>query len=133
MYIEPTPAQLQTFVGDADGEPVFMLNLLRFKDTADGVLASEGISGADAYARYAAAVAPHLARVGGELVWAGGCDPALIGPSDAEWDLVALVRYPNRQAFVAMVSDADYLKTAALRSAALADSRLIPCRGLPAQ
>jgi hypothetical protein len=30
-----------------------------------------------------------------------------------------------------MVSNADYLQTSKLRTAALADSRLIPCAGLP--
>jgi len=131
MHIEPTPAQVQTFVAAADEQPLFMLNLLRFKEIADGPLLAENISGGEAYGRYAAAVAPHLARVGGELSWAGACSPALIGPEAGEWDLVAIVRYPSRQAFLDMISDPSYLETASLRSAALADSRLIPCAALP--
>lgn len=130
MHIEPTPAQLAAFVGATAAEPLYMLNLLRFKTTADGVLAAENISGTEAYDRYAAAVGLHLARVGGELFWAGACSRALIGPDDGEWDVVAIARYPNRQAFLDMISDPAYLETAALRSAALADSRLIPCGDL---
>ena len=127
MNIEPTPAQLEAFLGASGTEPLFMLNLLRFKDTADGPLAAENISGAEAYGRYAAAVAPHLARVGGQVHRAGACSPALIGPEAGEWDLVAIARYPTRQAFFDMISEPSYLETAALRSAALSDSRLIPC------
>jgi uncharacterized protein (DUF1330 family) len=104
-----------------------MLNLLRFKDRADGLLESEGISGAEAYARYAAETQHHLERVGGEVLWAGACDRALIGPTDGEWDVAAVVRYPSRSAFLEMVADPDYIQTSQIRTAALADSRLLPC------
>ncbi|HEX3433008.1 MAG TPA: DUF1330 domain-containing protein [Solirubrobacteraceae bacterium] len=132
MHIDPTPEQAQAFGAQADAtEPVFMLNLLRFKERADGIDADEGLSGIEAYQRYAAATAGHLQRVGGELLWAGVCGAALIGPSDVEWDVAAVVRYPSRSAFLEMVSDADYQATTAHRSAGLADSRLIPCAGAP--
>ena len=128
MHVDPTQAQFQAFAESAAAEdPVYMLNLLRFKERADGPLESEGISGAEAYARYAAATQPHLDRVGGELLWAGACDSALIGPTDGEWDVAAVVRYPSRSAFLEMVGDPDYLETSRIRTAALADSRLLPC------
>src|SRR5947209_12443241 len=74
MHIDPTRTQAQSFATTADrAEPVFMLNLLRFK---------EG-TGAESYARYSAAAREHLARVGGAIVWAGACDEALIGPEAA--------------------------------------------------
>ena len=131
MFVDPEADQVAAFAAAAasDASPVFMLNLLRFKESADGVLGDEGISGADAYARYSAAVVPHLQRVGGELRWAGACTPALIGP-DGEWDLVLVVRYPSRAAFLEMVSDPEYLEVSRLRTAALAESRLIPCAEL---
>lgn len=123
MHIDPTPAQVERFVADADAdggaEPIFMLNLLRFQ--ADG--------GQEAYATYAAAAQPHLARVGAQVQWAGACDAALIGPGDPEWDIAAVVRYPSRAAFLAMIQDPDYLAITHHRTAGLADSRLIPCTG----
>ncbi len=75
-----------------------MLNLLRFSD--DG--------GTESYGRYAAAAQEHLARVGGSMLWAGACEEALIGPQAREWDVVAVVRYPSRAAFLEMVSDPGY-------------------------
>jgi uncharacterized protein (DUF1330 family) len=128
MHVDPTQEQFQAFAESAAPEgPVFMLNLLRFKDRADGLLESEGISGAEAYARYAAETQHHLERVGGEVLWAGACDRALIGPTDGEWDVAAVVRYPSRSAFLEMVADPDYIETSQIRTAALADSRLLPC------
>jgi uncharacterized protein (DUF1330 family) len=122
MHIEPTSEQAQGFAASTDRpEPVFMLNLLRFKEGA----------GAESYARYAAATGEHLARVGGEIVWAGACDEALIGPGSREWDAAAIVRYPSRGAFLEMVGDPGYLEIARHRTAGLADSRLIPCARAP--
>lgn len=128
MHIEPTQEQLEALAARAGDEgPVFMLNLLRFKEHADGVDAGEGISGQEAYARYAAAAAEHVERVGAEVVWAGACGPALIGPSAEAWDVAAVVRYPSRAAFLEMVGNPEYLEIAEHRSAGLADSRLVPC------
>ena len=119
MSIDPSAAQVERFVA-ASGEnpdPVFMLNLLRF--APDG--------GAEAYATYAAAVQPHLERVGAEVAWAGECGPAMIGPEADEWDVAFVVRYPSRANFIEMVSDPAYLEISKHRSGGLADSRLIPC------
>lgn len=129
MHIDPSSEQAQHFgAGATTPEPVFMLNLLRFRDQADG---DADQTGRDAYGVYAAATAPHLDRVGGKIVWAGECDEALIGPGDREWDVVAVVRYPSRSAFLSMVGDPDYQSNTHHRAAGLVDSRLIPCAGGP--
>ena len=128
-HIEPTEEQLQQLMAAAgdDQSPVFMLNLLRFRERAEG---DDDISGAEAYGRYATEAKRHLDRVGGEVVWAGAAGTALIGP-DGEWDAAAVVRYPSRAKFLEMVSDPEYLDSARHRSAALEDSRLIPCAEAP--
>ena len=56
---------------------------------------------------------------------ADGAGP-LVGPADERWDRVLLVRYPDLRTFLAMTSDADYLRTVGHRTAALEDSRLFP-------
>jgi len=54
--LDPTPEQIKAFLSHKKaGEPVYMLNLLKFKDRAsykDG----EDISGREAYGRYAKAL-----------------------------------------------------------------------------
>lgn len=128
MHITPTQSQVEQLVAAEDDGPVVMLNLLRFKDEADGIDA--GISGAEAYARYGEAAAPFLERVGGRLLHAVEARQVVVGPEAAEWDMALLVEYPSRKAFLAMATDPEYLKIHEHRIAALADSRLIACAAI---
>jgi uncharacterized protein (DUF1330 family) len=97
-----------------DGTPVAMLNLLAFKP--DG--------GRERYLEYGAAVAPLLEKAGGRVIWAGTPSIALLG--EGSWDLVALVEYPTRQAFLEMVGSPEYQEIAHLRTEALARGELHP-------
>ena len=66
--IEPTQVQLERLAASGEDGPVMMINLLRFKEQADGIDADDGITGAEAYARYGAAVQPYLEGVGGRVL-----------------------------------------------------------------
>ncbi|WP_315834508.1 hypothetical protein [Bradyrhizobium prioriisuperbiae] len=50
----------------------------------------------------------------------------LIGPADESWDLVMLVRQSSVQSFLDFAADAAYLAGLGHRTAAVADSRLLP-------
>lgn len=100
--------------GRLDEGPVAMLNLLAFKP--------EG--GQERYAEYGAAVLPLLEGVGGRVVFQGTAAPAVIG--EQSWDLVLLVEYPSRGAFLEMIQSPEYLAIAHLRSEALARGELHP-------
>lgn len=97
-----------------EGAPVVMLNLLRFRP--DG--------GLERYVEYGEAVAPLLERVGGRIVFVGQPAQALIG--EDSWDLVALVEYPTRQAFLEMIGSPGYQAIAHLRTEALLRGELHP-------
>jgi uncharacterized protein (DUF1330 family) len=97
-----------------DGTPVVMLNLLAFR--------SEG--GRERYEEYGAAVAPLLEKAGGKIVWFGVPAAPLLG--DGSWDLVVLVEYPTRQAFLDMVGSEEYRGIEYLRSEALLKGELHP-------
>jgi uncharacterized protein (DUF1330 family) len=127
-WIEPSPERLQKLVAEANEEsPVVMINLLRYRDRAEYPQGSDETpcSGEEAYQRYGALVLPMLGEVGAKLLWRGSVKHIVIGPASEEWDEALLVQYPSRRAFLTMVSRPDYLRAAAHRSAALADSRLI--------
>ncbi len=94
--------------------PVVMLNLLDFKPGG----------GAERYAEYGAAVQPLLERAGGRVLYAGNASAPVIGPS--KWDLVLLVEYPTRQAFVEMIDSPEYQEIAHLRGEALERGELHP-------
>lgn len=115
---QPEPISEEGFAAfsarSGEGTPVVMLNLLAFEP--------EG--GRERYLEYGAAVAPLLDRAGGRIVWAGAPSPALLGA--ASWDLVALVEYPTRQAFLDMIGSSEYREIAHLRTEALAKGELHP-------
>lgn len=128
MPLTPTASQVERLAASESDQPVVMLNLLRFKEQADGI--DEGISGREAYARYGEAAAPHLAAAGGRVLSAVEASEVVIGPED-EWDVALLVEYPSRSNFLKMATDPEYLKAHEHRAAALADSRLIACAKMP--
>jgi uncharacterized protein (DUF1330 family) len=124
--IFPTHGQLEELQALPRDQPVVMLNLLRLKERADGI--DEGLSGREAYRRYADATAPFLEKVGGRVLNAVDARQVVIGPAEAEWDMALLVEYPTPGRFLEMAGDPEYLKAHEHRDAALADSRLIACR-----
>jgi len=128
MSITPTQRQIEALVS-AGGEPVVMLNLLRFKGQADGIDA--GMTGLEAYERYGQATAPFLEAVGGRVLQAAEARQMVIGPEALEWDMVLMVEYPSRVRFLEMATNPEYLKIHEHREAALADSRLIACGSIP--
>jgi len=109
MAVDPTQDDVRRYVAEDDGGPVVMLNLLRYA----------GSEGAASYARYAEAVQPHLARVGGEVLYAGDCSTELVGAEGHNWDAVLVVRYPSRQKFLEMVMDPAYQEITELRTSGL--------------
>ena len=134
--LDPTPEQIKAFLAHKkSSDPVFMLNLLKYKDRAtykDG----EDISGREAYARYASAFAKLLKAAGLEQsanVFSGMLNAWMIGGGEGavneggEWDAVAIVRYPNAATMFQMVSSDAYRKIYKHRMAGLEGQLLISC------
>lgn len=128
--IMPDGAKMAEFKQKANmqgnrNSPIVMVNLLRFSGVAQYDELDTTVSGRDAYARYSKAVTPLLWKAGGQLLWMGKVQSALIAPDGEEWDEVLLVQYPSRKAFLSMVESAEYQAIVHHRTAALIDSRLI--------
>ena len=130
-HIDPTRAQFEAFKALPRDEPIEMLNLVAFKDSAEypegHALHGEGLTGAAAYRNYGKESGPVFARVGGEIVWRGDMKCMLIGPEAEAWHACFVARYPNAAAFLAMVTDPEYQKAVVHRQAAVRTSRLIRC------
>jgi uncharacterized protein (DUF1330 family) len=84
-----------------------MLNLLKFK--------KEG--GREAYLRYIKESGPFVQGVGAKVLYFGKAKELLNGTET--WDIVMLVQYPSRKAFLKMANDPDYLKVHEFREQAL--------------
>ncbi|MCC5950926.1 MAG: DUF1330 domain-containing protein [Acidimicrobiia bacterium] len=110
MATNPTHEQLEQLIADSErltGE-VVMLNLLKFKARAES---DGGGTGEESYRRYGEMAVRKVAERGGRVVFMGRPDSILIGSDvEGDWDAVALVAYPNRKAFLDMVSDPEYQK-----------------------
>jgi hypothetical protein len=128
--------------GEADdGQPVYMLNLMRYFDTLKRVPGTEAFKGtpAQANAYYESVALRLVARlgtypvVGGEA--AGVPDGAGVLHSNLlafdrevdDWSRVLVMRYPNRRAFFNLISDPGYLDVMPYKLAALKVA-LIPVR-----
>ena len=131
-YLEVSPEQGALFFGSApQNKPVVMLNLLRFRARADYHHAPElepkgGLSGAEAYRLYMEGIEPLLRASGGELLFAGTAHAFLIGPHGEHWDYAMLVKQTSASSFMAFASDPMAQKVTQHRTAAVADSRLLP-------
>ncbi|WP_170426561.1 DUF1330 domain-containing protein [Ruegeria arenilitoris] len=130
-FVDPDRAQFEAFKNLDRDHPIEMLNLVKFRDTAEypegHTLADAGLTGAQAYGKYGAETAPIIARIGASILWRGEYQTTLIGPQDEEWDEVFIARYPTAHAFLEMVTDPVYRQAVVHRQAAVATSRLVRC------
>ena len=114
--ITPNLDQFQALAAAPDEGPVVMLNLLKFKE-----------GGADTYLRYGDAAIGMVEERGGRVLWSGRAEQVLIGDPAADWDVVVLVEYPSRAAFIEMVSSPEYLEAHADREAGLERTVVLAC------
>jgi uncharacterized protein (DUF1330 family) len=130
-YLDPSQEAGRAFFMRNISGGIVMLNLLRFRDTANYSATPQlappaPISGREAYRLYMEHTLPHLEKSGGEVIFLGGGGPFLIGPPEARWDAAMLVRQSSTAAFMAFASNPEYLSGMGHRVAALEDSRLLP-------
>lgn len=114
------PRQIQTLMQPGPEGPIFMVNLLKFKERAeyeDGRAAD--MSGRDAYMIYGQAVTEILPKFGGKAVFAGDVTFLSLGQAEELWDEVAIAMYPRRANMVAMSMSAEWQAAAVHRMAGL--------------
>lgn len=108
-----------------DDAPVVMLNLMRFRDAS---LDGNG-TGWDAYLRYSRLSIKLIKAQGGTIIWTGDAEAVALGvPERHRWDYVALVRYPSRAAFLAMMRSPEYAQANVERENGCADHAIVALR-----
>ena len=119
--VMPNEKQMEEFLEEGNDEPIFMVNLLKFKEKAEYPDKREtDLSGREAYAIYGAEVVKHLEKVGGKPIFGSDVIRLMLGEVEELWDQVAIAMYPNRKAMLKMISDPDYIESAQHRVAGLA-------------
>lgn len=134
--VDPTPEQIKAFLAhEKAGEPVFMLNLLKFKARASysdrDTNPENDVTGEVAYGRYAKAFGLLMceADIGFEIPFAGEINALLIGQyaDKAAWDKIAIAKYPTADIMFECVSSPAYRKIHYHRKAGLEGQLLISC------
>ena len=115
--IRPNKEQFIELMNAPDEGPVVMLNLLKFKPR----------DGAAEYGKYGDSVSKMVEARGGKILWMGKVDQTLIGPTDEQWDSVALVQYPSRKAFIEMTTSKEYDAAHEHREGGLERTVLLAC------
>ncbi len=97
--IKSNPEEFRKLAKNPNEGPVVMLNLLKFK----------GVEGQASYIRYTKEAGKFVEGVGGKVLYLGKPGELLNG--EEAWDLLMLVQYPSRKAFISMINNPEYLKT----------------------
>lgn len=100
----PNQDQLEGLLDGGAVGPIYMINLLKFKDKAvyeDG--RATDLSGEAAYGIYWEAVSQVLADMGGGAMFNAPVQWLMMGEVEDLWDTVAVAMYPSRQSILEMI------------------------------
>lgn len=114
------PAVVQQLMQPGPEGPIFMVNLLKFKDKAEYEDGREcNLTGKEAYMIYGRAVSEILLKFGGKAIFAGDVTFLTLGQVEELWDEVAIAMYPQRADMVRMSMSAEWQEAAVHRTAGL--------------
>ena len=126
--LQPTADQIRQFRDRKTGEPIAMLNLLKFKSQAiyaDGRPST--LTGEAAYKLYGQAFERIMVPKGAKVLYSGQVRCFLIGEGEGALDAMALIHYPSTDVMLAMLRNPDYQAAQLHRAAALEGQLLIEC------
>ena len=128
--VYPNQDQIRGFAEPGPEGPIYMLNLLKFKDKAEYPDGRESnLTGEQAYAIYAAQVSRLLAEFGGGVLFGASVERLVLGEVEELWDKVAIAMYPSRAAMLAMMQSPKMQEIAVHRAAGLAGQLNIETTG----
>ena len=117
IAVYPKPEQIQHLLAGPADRPVVMLNLLRFKERASEP--DTGLTGEEAYGRYADEMIAFVTSKGGRVIWSGRVDSQVIGDGADGFHMAALMEYPSRKVFVEIATSPQVSAIGVHRSAGL--------------
>ncbi|WP_420626774.1 DUF1330 domain-containing protein [Candidatus Poriferisodalis sp.] len=120
--VMPTsPGRIDEMMQPGPDGPIYMVNLLKFKDKAEYEDGREtDLTGYEAYQLYGRAVMKIIQDYGGEIQFAADVTFLALGQVEELWDEVAIAKYPNRGALLAMSSSDEWRAASVHRTAGLA-------------
>ncbi|MFT7137603.1 MAG: hypothetical protein ACJAYE_002794 [Candidatus Azotimanducaceae bacterium] len=119
--VVPNQEQIAGFFEPGPEGPIYMVNLLKFKDKAeyeDG--RPTELTGREAYDIYGASVSQLLKEFGGAAMFAADVERLMLGEVEELWDEVAIAMYPSRKAMLDMMQSPTMQEISTHRAAGLA-------------
>ncbi|MDC0031834.1 hypothetical protein OAJ23_00070 [Pelagibacteraceae bacterium] len=97
--VYPNREQMKGFFEEGnDDQPIYMINLLKFKEKAEYKDGREtSLSGREAYSLYGEIIEKHLIEIGGELIFKSKVTRITVGKVDELWDAIAIAKWPSKK------------------------------------
>ncbi|MGY8804471.1 MAG: DUF1330 domain-containing protein [bacterium] len=119
--VTPNEDQIKGFLEPGPDGPIYMVNLLRFKDKAEYADGREtDLTGEQAYALYGQEVLKLLPKFGGGGMFNVSVERLMLGEVEDLWDKVAIAMYPSRTAMFDMMRSEEMQVIGQHRAAGLA-------------
>ena len=100
----PDDEQMKGFLEPGRDGPIYMLNLLKYRDHASYEDGRETtLTGREAYGLYAQGVSELLRAVGGGPMFFANVERLMLGQVDELWDDAAIAMYPSRAKMLEMM------------------------------
>jgi uncharacterized protein (DUF1330 family) len=127
-HLRPNGAQMAGFADGASDGPIYMLNLLKYRDKAEYADGRDTkLTGRQAYAVYTQGVRELLQEFGGSLTLKASVKRLTIGEVEELWDDVAIAMYPSRAAMLQMMQSEKMRDIGQHRAAGLDGQLNIEC------
>ena len=121
QVVPSDPKQIEQMAEKGPDGPIFMINLLKFKDKAEYADGREtDLSGRQAYQLYGAGVAGLLPDFDGRIFFMADTTFLALGQVEELWDEVAIAAYKDRNALWRMAQSEEWQALAVHRDAGLA-------------
>ena len=116
-----SPERIAEMMEPGPDGPIYMLNLLKFKEHAEYEDGRETeLSGREAYEIYGRGVSKLIGEYGGEVTFVADVTFLALGQVEDLWDEVAIAKYPNRAALWEMSISPEWQAIGVHRAAGLA-------------
>jgi uncharacterized protein (DUF1330 family) len=125
-HVYPTRSRVEELLASDSGDPVVMLNLLKFRAKAQYADdRPSDLTGREAYQLYGAAMQRIVEDNGGRVLLGGDIDSVVIGEVADVWDTCVLVEYPSAAAFATIVTSPEVTEVGVHRAAGLEGQLLL--------
>ena len=118
--VRPNEEQMRGFAEPGPDGPIYMVNLLKFRDRAEYPDGREtDLTGEQAYMIYGRAVSKLLTNLGGGAMFSATVERLMLGEVEELWDRVAIAVYPSRTAMLEMMQSPEMQDIGIHRAAGL--------------